>query len=182
MANIKTEGEIIKVKGSKFMYAWSVLFNFGGIGACLFILHYGLQFESKYSLRYIGGGLSLLPFFIYTTLWYLPSYKPGKILFTIVMGEDGKIVTKKRNVSIKDIREIDYVYNQINLMNDIVIKTYNHKKVKIRTYNLLDDDDFFRCIDNYVYPFMTEEAKMNWDHKYKFLKEEGFERENQKIN
>ncbi|WP_243290991.1 DUF5381 family protein [Bacillus sp. FJAT-47783] len=165
MANIKTEGEIIKVKGSKFMYGWSALFNLGGIGSCIFILFNGLKFESNYSLLYIGGGLFLFPIFIYLTLWHLPGFKPGKVLFTIVPGEEGKIVTKKHTVPIKQIREIDLIRNPFNLMMEVVIKTYHNKAIKIKTYNILPQVRFFDTVDLYVFPYMCKEARKAWNKK-----------------
>ncbi|WP_243290988.1 DUF5381 family protein [Bacillus sp. FJAT-47783] len=185
MANIKTEGEIIKVKGSKFMYCWVATGTWGGIVSCLILLFNGLKFESNYSLFYIGGGIGFLPFCVYLTFWHLPGFKPGKVLFTIVPGEEGKIVTKKHTVPIKQIREIDLVRNPFNLMLEIVIKTYHNKVIKIKTYNLLQEVDYFDVVDEFVYPFMREEVKNKWDKIIdgsQFLKNINYTRKQQKTD
>ncbi|MGM7721691.1 DUF5381 family protein [Metabacillus sp. Hm71] len=138
MVNIKAEENLIKIKGSKFMYVWMALFVLGGLAACLFLIFEGLSFESKYSLFYMFGGIIFFPIFLYLTLWALPGFIPGKILLTIVQGENGTIKSKKGTVYIKNIRNIDLVRNPLNLINDLVIETFDNKKIKIRTYNLLE--------------------------------------------
>jgi hypothetical protein len=68
-------------------------------------------------------------------------------------------------VSISNIRSINLVRNPLNLINDIVIDTFNDKKINIRTYNLLGDLDYEMIVDQYIYPYMTENAKEVWDRK-----------------
>nr|WP_299093892.1 DUF5381 family protein [uncultured Metabacillus sp.] len=165
MLNVKKDNEEIKIKGSKFMYGWIFLSLIGGIAACLFLITHGLKFDSKYSLFYLGGGIMCMPFFVYITLWHLPALIPGKILLTIVQGETGTIKSKKGSVLIKNIRNINLIRNPLNLINDIVIETFDNKKMKIRTYNLIDDLDYEVIVDKYMYPYMTENARKVWDRK-----------------
>ncbi|APH03509.1 DUF5381 family protein [Bacillus weihaiensis] len=178
--NVKSENGSLHIKGSKFMYAWMAVFTFSGIFASLFIISEGFSFESKYSLFYIAGGISLLPIFIYLTVWALPGFKPGKVLLTIIPRENGVVKSKNRTVSIKDIRNIDLIRNPLNLINDIVIESFDGRKFKIRTYNLIDELDYEVMIDKYIYPYMTDNAKEVWDRKVNLevlLEEVKYERE-----
>ncbi|WP_273124233.1 DUF5381 family protein [Bacillus weihaiensis] len=163
--NVQKQEEMIHIKGSKFMYAWMAVFTFGGIFASLFIISEGFSFESKYSLFYIAGGISILPIFIYLTVWALPGFKPGKVLLTIIPRENGVVESKNRTVLIKDIRNIDLIRNPLNLINDIVIESFDGRKFKIRTYNLLDDLDYEIVVDTYIYPYLTKNAQEVWNRK-----------------
>ncbi|KON90171.1 hypothetical protein AF332_01465 [Sporosarcina globispora] len=160
----KKNDEII-VKGSNIMYILVSLATVGFLIACIFLIVHGLKFDSKYSLFYLGGGIIFTPFYLYITLWNLPGLIPGKILLSIIPGENGVVKTKKDTVPIKNIRNIDLVRNPINLINDIVIETFNDKKIKIRTYNLIGDFRYQIIVDQYIYPYMTENAKKVWDRK-----------------
>ncbi|MFJ8069078.1 DUF5381 family protein [Peribacillus sp. NPDC096447] len=185
MVNVKKENNAIQIKGSKFMYGWMFLATAGFLIACFFLIIYGLKFESKYSLFYLGGGLIFTPFYLYLTLWSLPGFIPGKVLLTIVQGENGTIKSKKGTVYIKNIRNIDLVRNPLNLINDIVIDTLDNKTIKIRTYNLLDDLDYQVVVDQYLYPYITENAKKVWDRKVdldKLQRVAKYERQEQKID
>jgi hypothetical protein len=161
------------------MYGWMFLATVGFLIACFFLIIHGLKFDSKYSLFYLGGGLIFTPIYLYLTLWSLPGFIPGKILLTIVPGENGTVKSNKGTVYIKNIRNVDLVRNPLNLINDIVIETFDNKKMKIRTYNLLDDLDYEVIVDKYMYPYMTENARKVWDRKVNLdllLKEVKYER------
>ncbi|MBO1511861.1 YfjD family protein [Metabacillus sp. BG109] len=182
---MKTEENSIKIKGSKFMYGWMALFVLGGLVGCSFLIFEGFSFESKYSLFYIFGGIIFFPIFLYLTLWALPGFIPGKILLTIVQGVNGTVKAKKGTVYIKNIRNIDLVRNSLNLINDIVIETFDNKTIKIRTYNLIDDLDYQVMVDQYIYPYMTENARKVWDRKVnldKLQKVAKYHRQEQKID
>jgi hypothetical protein len=162
------------------MYGWMFLATVGFLIACFFLIIHGLKFDSKYSLFYLGGGLIFTPIYLYLTLWSLPGFIPGKILLTIVPGENGTVKSNKGTVYSKNIRNIDLVRNPLNLINDIVIETFDNKKMKIRTYNLLDDLDYEVIVDKYIYPYMTENARKVWDRKVNLdllLKELKYERQ-----
>ncbi|MCS0791246.1 YfjD family protein [Cytobacillus firmus] len=124
-----------------------------------------MKFNSKYSFLYLGGGIVLTPFYLHLTIWGLPGLIPGKVLFKIISREKGTVISKKGTVLISDIRNINLVRNPLNLINDIVIETFNDKKIKIRTYNLLGDLDYEMIVDQYIYPYMTENTKKVWDRK-----------------
>lgn len=162
---IQNKGDTVIIKGSKFMYVWIFLATVGFLLACIFLIIHGLKFNSKYSFLYLGGGIVLTPFYLYLTIWSLPGLMPGRVLFRIFLGEKGTVNAKKDMVSISNIRSINLVRNPLNLINDIVIDTFNDKKIKIRTYNLLGDLDYEMIVDQYIYPYMTENAKEVWDRK-----------------
>ncbi|MGM0779817.1 MAG: DUF5381 family protein [Bacillota bacterium] len=162
---IQNKGDTVIIKGSKFMYVWIFLATVGFLLACIFLIIHGLKFNSKYSFLYLGGGIVLTPFYLYLTIWSLPGLMPGRVLFRIFPGEKGTVNAKKDMVSISNIRSINLVRNPLNLINDIVIDTFNDKKINIRTYNLLGDLDYEMIVDQYIYPYMTENAKEVWDRK-----------------
>ncbi|URM35070.1 YfjD family protein [Cytobacillus firmus] len=162
---IEEKDERIVIKGSKFMYVWMLLATVGFLIACIFLITHGLKFNSKYSFIYLGGGIVLTPFYLYLTLWSLPGLIPGKVLFSIIPGEDGKLILKRKEISIKNIQNINLVRNPLNLINDIIIETFNDKKFRIRTYNLLAEMDYEMIVDKYLYPYMTENTRKVWDRK-----------------
>ncbi|WHY78039.1 DUF5381 family protein [Neobacillus sp. WH10] len=185
MSNVQKNNEAVNIKGSKFMYVWMFLATAGFLIACLFLIINGFKFDSKYSILYLVGGFIFTPFYLYLTLWHLPGLRPGKVLLTIVPGENGTVISKKGTVLIKNIRNIDMVRNPLNLINDIVIETFDDKKVKFRTYNLLDDTEYQVIVDRYIFPFMTENARKVWDRKINLellRKEENYERQEQKFD
>ncbi|MBU8733197.1 YfjD family protein [Cytobacillus oceanisediminis] len=182
---IEEKNEGIFIKGSKFMYVWMFLATVGFLIACIFLITHGLKFNSKYSFIYLGGGIVLTPFYLYLTLWSLPGLIPGKILFSIIPGEDGKLILKRKEISIKNIQNINLVRNPLNLINDIIIETFNDKKFRIRTYNLLAEMDYEMIVDKYLYPYMTENTRKVWDRKVnlEILRQElKYERKEQKID
>ncbi len=184
MSMIQKKGETVIIKGSKFMYVWMFLATVGFLLACIFLIIHGLKFNSKYSVLYLGGGLVFTPVMLYLNLWSLPGFIPGKVLFSIVPRENGTVKANRREVPIKNIRNIDLVRNPLNLINDIVIETYDDKKVKIRTYNLLDDCDFQIIVDQFIYPYLTENSRKVWDRKIdldKLRKEDNYVRRDHKI-
>lgn len=161
------------------MRVWSGLFTIGGVLVCLFLIIQGFKFNSSYSILYIGTGLIFLPIMSYLTFWGLPGFKPGKILFKIIPGDNGEIISNKFTVPIRDIKEIDLERNRFTLYNNIVINTFNNRSFVIKTYNVLNDYRFYATIDEYVYPFLSVEAREIWDRRIsnnQLLKDLNFER------
>ncbi len=183
MAKIKEKNNTIIIKTSLFTYVWMLLFYFGGLGSSLLLLTEGFSFESKYSFKYILGGIMFLPIFSYLTLWIIPALNPAKVLFKIIPGK--KIIAKRGTISLNDIRDINLVRNPFNLINSIVIETFSDEKIKICTYNLIDDYSYEIIVDQYIYPHMTENAKKVWNRKINLdrLKEvTRYERKEQNID
>jgi len=141
------------------------LFVLGGLAGSIFLIVEGFSFEYDYSIIYIFGGVIFFPIFLYLSIWALPGLIPGKVLFSIELSDNGLVRANKENVSIKSIRNINLMRNPFNLMNDIVIETFNDKKLKIHTYNLLDDLQYEMIVDQYIYPYVDENAKKVWDRK-----------------
>ena len=161
MPNIKIKNDIISVKGAKLYYLLVlVVFILGGLVGCFFLLKEGFAFESNYALFYIFGGIIFTPIFLYLFLWYLPGYKTGKILFQM---DKGAIITPKRTIPAREIKDIYIIRNGFNLMEEIIIETYSGKRSKIRTYNIIDDLDIQILVDQYIYPYLKDEAKETWD-------------------
>ncbi|WP_273124240.1 DUF5381 family protein [Bacillus weihaiensis] len=165
MLNIKKNGEFLHIKGSRFMYAWMTVFVFGSLSACIFLIGEGFSFGSNYSLIYLSTGIIFLPYMSYLAIWFLPGFNPGKIILTIIPKEKGLVKSKNKTVLIKEIRTIDLIRNPLNLINDIVIESFDGKKFKIRTYNLIDELDYEVMVDKYIYPYMTDNARKVWDRK-----------------
>ncbi|MEK3806270.1 DUF5381 family protein [Bacillus sp. FSL H8-0547] len=176
--------DVIRIRGPFLMYVWMFLFVFGGLISCVVLIYNGLKFESNYALIYLGGGLMFLPFFVYEAIWALPGFVPGKVLFRIFPGSKGKIVSKKAEVEFINIKNIDYKRNPINLFNEIYVETFDEKRIKFKTYNLLHEVNFYDIVDEHVYPHMEENARKIWDRKIsndQILKSMGYERRNHEI-
>ncbi|MBA4536871.1 YfjD family protein [Bacillus aquiflavi] len=185
MVNVQKNNEAIKIKSTMLRYVLIFLATVGFLIGSLFLIIHGFKFDSKYSLLYIGAGFIFTPFYLYITLWSLPGLIPGKVLFTIVPGENGTVISKKGTVLIKNIRNIDMVRNPLNLINDLVIETFDDKKIKIRTYNLIGDLLYELIVDKYIFPYMTENAKKVWDRKVnleELSKVAKYERQEQKFD
>ncbi len=131
----------------------------------LFVLREGIRFESNYSLYYLASSLIFIPFLVYQLLWYFPGLIPGKVLIKIIPGEYGEIKSGGKSVKFKDINEVSFYRRPINLMNVILFETRNGKKVRIPTYNLIDDWQVDIMVDKYIYPHMNEQARTVWDRK-----------------
>lgn len=183
MAKIQEKNNTIIIKTSIFTYVWLLLFYFGGLGGSLLLITEGFSFESKYSFKYIFGGIMFLPIFAYLTIWIIPALNPAKVLLKIIPGE--RVISKRATVPLKNIRDISLVRNPFNLINNIVIETFSDEKIKICTYNMIDDYSYEIIVDQYIYPHMTENARKVWDRKINLerLKEvTRYERKEQNID
>ncbi|WP_224773360.1 DUF5381 family protein [Metabacillus idriensis] len=163
MLNIKQTDSLIQVKGSKFYYSMIAVVILGGLVGCASLLIEGIKFSSVYSLLWLAGGFVFFPIFFYLFIWCLPGFIPGKVLVSLVEGEDGYVQFQKGNIPFNQIRNIAFVRNPINLINDIIIESLDGKITKIRTYNLIDETDFAILVDQYIFPYMREDAKKVWD-------------------
>lgn len=83
-------------------------------------------------------------------LWYLPGYNPGKVFFKI---HKGTIITPKKTIPAREIKDIYVIRNEFNLMEEMIIETDSGKRTKVRTYNISDDLDIQILVDKYVYPY-----------------------------
>ncbi|WLR41450.1 DUF5381 family protein [Bacillus carboniphilus] len=177
------KNNLVHIKGSKFYYVNVFLFTVGFSIGMLLVIRHGLKFESNLSLLWVTGGVILFPFFLYLTLWCLPGLIPGRVLFSIKPEE--MIIYKNKKVLMNTIRNVDLIRNNFNLINYIIIETFEGKRIRIPTYNILPDIVYLLIIDQYVYPYMTDQSKQVWDRKVDLdymLKVARYTREEQKIN
>ncbi|WP_224773361.1 DUF5381 family protein [Metabacillus idriensis] len=165
MLNLISSGSNLQVKGSKFYYGILAAFILGGLLGTSYLIFDGLKFSSAFSFLWIVGGFIFFPIYLYLFIWFLPGLIPGKVLISLFQGNDGYLVTKKGNISFKQIRNIDLVRNPLNLVNNMVIETFDGRVIKIPTYDLIDDTDFAVIVDKYIFLHLTPEAKQVWDCK-----------------
>ncbi|MEI2356589.1 DUF5381 family protein [Mesobacillus zeae] len=161
----KGSGNLVQVKGSKFSYTQMMVAIPVSFIGMLFVLREGIRFESNYSLYYLASSMVFIPILVYGMLWYFPAFIPGKVLVTIIPGENGQIKGGRKSVRIKDIKEMFFYRRSINLMNMIMIETIDGKKVRIPTYSLLSDAAFSIMVDQFIFPYMNEQAKIVWDRQ-----------------
>ncbi|MGM0923959.1 MAG: DUF5381 family protein [Bacillota bacterium] len=179
MLNLNESGNTVSIKGSKFYYAILAAFILGGLFGTGYLIFEGLKFSSAFSILWVVGGFIFFPIFLYLFLWFIPGLIPGRILISLVQGESGYLKTKKGNVLFTAIKQIELKRNTLNLINSIVIETFEQKVYKIPTYDLIDEVDYAVIVDKYMYPHMTAESKMVWDRKVnldKLFKEVKYER------
>ncbi|AGK55704.1 YfjD family protein [Bacillus sp. 1NLA3E] len=143
-----------------------------GMGlASLWMFKGGLTFESSYSLIYIFIGIIGVIWGFTTFLMCFPAFtRKGKVLFTITQGENGQLISRKRTVYLRDIKDIKldhYLLPPSGLIfQDLMIRTYQNKLIRIPTYNLLFDDVLKYYVENYMLSYMTEEAQQIWKKRF----------------
>ncbi|WP_110926230.1 DUF5381 family protein [Bacillus massiliglaciei] len=71
----------LKVEALLFLRVWLFLSTAGGIFASLFLIIGGLQFDSKYSLLYLGAGIFTMPYGLLTTMFVWPAFTREMALY-----------------------------------------------------------------------------------------------------
>jgi hypothetical protein len=161
----------INVESKLNMRIWLFLFT-GGTGlACLWMFSEGIKFESNFSLVYIALGLFGMTFGLITFFTVFRSFtKKGNILFSITQGEDGQIISRKKSVYLKDIKVIEMSHHFYRpsgiLFEDLIIRTDRNNLIRIPLYGLLGDFEFNDYVDNYIFPYMTEEGQQIWKKRH----------------
>jgi hypothetical protein len=163
----------IHVKSKLFMRIWMFVATAGSGLVCLWMFLDGLKFESRYSLIYILVGFFGTTFGLITFLSIARIFtRKGRVVFSILPGENGKIISRKQSVYLKDIKNIElkqeFKLNRPRTLffEDLIIRTSNNKIIRIPTYNLLVDRDFQQNVENYALPFMAKEAQQDWKRRY----------------
>ncbi|UAL52728.1 YfjD family protein [Bacillus sp. CMF21] len=156
MLNAISKNSKLYIKGNKFYYGVLAVFILGGLCGSSYAISEGFGFV---------GGFLFFPIFLYLFFCFFPGLIPGKVLISLVQGENGYLVTKKGNVPFHHIRQINLMRNPLNLVNSMVIETSDQKVHKIPTYDLIDEVDYAVIVDKYIFPHMTSEAKAVWDRK-----------------
>ncbi len=49
---------------------------------------------------------------------------------------------------------------------DIIIDTFQGKRVRIPTYNMIDRSEFNQHVKEYILPYMRKEAQIVWKRKF----------------
>lgn len=137
----------------------------GVVGVWLF--YEAIKLESKYSLLYLAVGLFGIIYGLMTFLMVFPAFtKKGNIIFSMIEGEDGRLFSGKKSVLFKDIKSLKMEQHRCSpkgiFFMDIMIETFGNGMVRIPTYNILPEPAFYKAVELYVLPYMTEEARADW--------------------
>lgn len=84
----------------------------------------------------------------------------GRAVITV---QDGYLKGRKKGVRISDIKDIQWGGSGFKY---IAITTINNKKIKLSTYNLVNEQKVHKVLDTYVVPRGTAELKENWAKRY----------------
>ncbi|MCY9261815.1 YfjD family protein [Bacillus haynesii] len=157
----------IDVKSRMFFRVWvfAGTAGFGLVGAWLF--YEAIKLELKYSLLYLGIGLFGIIYGLITFLMVFPAFtKKGNIIFRMIEGEDGRLFSGKKSVLFKDIKSLKMEQHRCSpkgiFFMDIMIETFGNGMVRIPTYNILPEPAFYKAVELYILPYMTEEARADW--------------------
>ncbi|WP_167556189.1 DUF5381 family protein [Priestia flexa] len=124
-------------------------------------------FNNSYEVR---GDFVFIPTFTYLSAWFLPGLIPGKTLISLVKGPNGYVKSKKGNIPFRNIKEADLRRNGFTLVKRLVINMHDGKQYCICTYDLIDELDINVMINQYVYPYMTPDARKVWNEQVNFEK------------
>lgn len=76
------------------------------------------------------------------------------------------LFTEKKSVDIKDINSIRMDRHPYSLKGiffmDVLIQTRGNGLVRIPTYNILPEPEFYKAVELHVLSYMTEEARRDW--------------------
>nr|WP_163070729.1 DUF5381 family protein [Priestia flexa] len=72
---------------------------------------------------------------------------------------------KKGNIPFRNIKEADLRRNGFTLVKRLVINMHDGKQYCICTYDLIDELDINVMINQYVYPYMTPDARKIWNEQ-----------------
>ncbi|MEC3608159.1 YfjD family protein [Bacillus glycinifermentans] len=157
----------IEVKSKMFFRIWLFLGSFGMGAASLWVFYMGITFQTKFYLLAIPLGLLCSLFFFVLFLSAFPAFtKRGNVIFRIEEEDCGRLFTEKKSVDIKDIKSIrmdrhPYSPKGIFFM-DVLIQTRGNGLVRIPTYNILPEPEFYKAVELHVLSYMTEEARQDW--------------------
>ena len=84
----------------------------------------------------------------------------GRVLFTI---EGGELAGHKIRIPIEEIVDINWAGSSLKYL---AIKTKSNKKMKLSTYNLVNEEKIQQVIQQYLIPNGNDELKANWENRY----------------
>ncbi|MED1737955.1 YfjD family protein [Bacillus swezeyi] len=158
---------MIEVKSRIFFRIWAFA-GTAGIGLVgIWLFFEAVKFESNYSLLFLGAGLLGMIYGLITFLMIFPAFtKRGSVIFSIVEGEDGRLFSGKKSVNIKDIKSIKMGRHRYSpkgiFFVDVLIQTNANGLVRIPTYNILPEPEFYKAVELHILPYITEEARADW--------------------
>ncbi|WP_414556761.1 YfjD family protein [Bacillus swezeyi] len=157
----------IEVKSKMFFRVWLFLGSFGLGAASLWMFYMGITFQTKFYLLAIPAGLLFSFFFFVLFLIAFPAFtKKGSVIFSIIEGEDGRLFSEKKSVNIKDIKSIKMGRHRYSpkgiFFMDVLIQTRANGLVRIPTYNILPEPEFYKAVELHLLQYMTEEARTDW--------------------
>ncbi|MPQ23634.1 YfjD family protein [Bacillus paralicheniformis] len=164
---IRSERLPIEVKSKMFFRIWLLLGSFGLGAASLWVFYMGITFQTKFYLLAIPAGLLFSFFFFLLFFIAFPAFtSKGSVIFRIIEGEDGRLLSGKNSILIKDIKSLKMARHRYSpkgiFFMDILIETRENGMVRIPTYNILPEPEFYKAVELYILPYMTEEARAGW--------------------
>jgi hypothetical protein len=84
----------------------------------------------------------------------------GKTLFTV---ENGVLSGRKESIPISEINDIKWGGKSLKYLS---VQSVNNKKIKLSTYNLVNEEKVHKVIDQYVVQNGSTELKENWERRY----------------
>lgn len=153
---------IIEVKANSRMARIGLIVTVFVILICLWFTYDSLISGLKYSLLGFLGGVAGTFFGFYFLIHSAPVFfNKDKTLFNIAPGPNGGIESKGKYVEMKDIKDIRILHKGATLRSwlyyDMVIFTKQNKRVRIKTYNVLHEQDFMTYKRDYIDPFINKE-------------------------
>jgi hypothetical protein len=85
----------------------------------------------------------------------------GRAVITV---QDGFLKGRKKSVRISDIKDIQWGGSGFKY---IAITTMNNKKIKLSSYNLVNENKVHKVLDTFVVPEGPAELKKNWAKRYR---------------
>ncbi|AZB44515.1 hypothetical protein CEF21_20705 [Bacillus sp. FJAT-42376] len=153
-------GTIIEVKANPRLSRIGLIVTILVILICIWFTYDSLFSGSNYRLLgFLGGGAGTF-FGFYFLIHSAPVFfRKDKTLFEIVPGPDGRIQSKDNYVEMKDIKDVRIQHKGVSLRSwlyyDLVIFTKQNKKIRIKTYNVLHEQDFMPYKRDYITPFIN---------------------------
>ncbi|AZB44516.1 hypothetical protein CEF21_20710 [Bacillus sp. FJAT-42376] len=164
--------DIIKIKCNKTNLIFGLAATAGAFIVFGTIFLFAIKFTSLYDILGIFGGALGMAFTFYMFINAAPGlFSKNRVIFTIIPGPDGRIESSKQSVLIKHIKDYKIARSGVTpralFFEDLIIFTYDNKKVKLPTYNLLNYQDLNNDLKKYLLPYMSQEAQTHFQSKVK---------------
>ncbi|WP_156505893.1 DUF5381 family protein [Bacillus sp. SJS] len=112
------------------------------------------------------GGLAGLFFGFYFLIRSSPVFfNKNKVLLKIITGPEGRVESDKKSIPLKEIKDVSIQYKGLTLRSwlyyDIVITDKQNNKIRIPTYNVLDEQEFKPYKESYILPYIHSASAVN---------------------